>query len=658
MATVTVTAGYVPNNGLNFGLNLAIALFAFALGALVLETIGLESPIFHTILDTSVFLTGGLVALLLWDVGTRTQDAQPLFVAIAFAVLAMGELVHTVAALQWEVAPFGYSEVQWRAGTWGPPAHLLPIGIGAALLLRGRDKRYAWFLAAGLMILAALLFVVFQLVPRYRAPGLFGITRPSLILVPMLWAAVGLGYWRLREESEIAYALSLTAIVLMIAHVVMLYSRAPDDPTAMTAHLGKVIGDLLLLFSLTQIGAADTTRRKLAERELVRVNQSLEQFVRDRTAQLETANASLQFEIRQREEAQQNLAKREELFRVSFESAAVGKAQADLETGRIIRANRAFARMLGYEPEDLVGRDVWEFTWPGDLDSQKTEYARVVRGEVGAYVREKRYIRKDGTPIWGRVSATVVRFPESGQRSITIAVIEDIDERRKVREALEAAKCDLEDVVKERTAALLQRDLLLREVYHRVKNNLQLIDSLLLMQVRQLSDPDAKIALQSLRNRVYALGLVHHQLMGSDNLKTFDIAPFLQELSNNLIKGSAGRNISLSVRAMPLDVGLDFAIPLGLLVTELVTNSLKHAFPDGNGNIDVTLDRSETGNIALVVSDNGRGNRSAGTASEVRKMGLGSSIIESLVAQLEGTILVQNANGTRSEICVAAPVVA
>jgi two-component sensor histidine kinase len=109
---------------------------------------------------------------------------------------------------------------------------------------------------------------------------------------------------------------------------------------------------------------------------------------------------------------------------------------------------------------------------------------------------------------------------------------------------------------------------------------------------------------------------------------------------------------------MPLDVGLDFAIPLGLLVTELVTNSLKHAFPDGNGNIDVTLDRSETGNIALVVSDNGRGNRGAGMASEGRKMGLGSSIIESLVAQLEGTMLVQNANGTRSEICVAAPVVA
>lgn len=219
----------------------------------------------------------------------------------------------------------------------------------------------------------------------------------------------------------------------------------------------------------------------------------------------------------------------------------------------------------------------------------------------------------------------------------------------------------LEHRVQERTAeltaALAQRDLLLREVYHRVKNNLQMVDGLLVMQARQLTDPASRQAMQGLRDRVYALGLVHHQLMGSEDLKTFDIAPFLQDLSANLVHGGAVREVTLSVEAIPLDVGLDFAIPLGLLVTELVTNSLKHAFPDGRGDINVSLGRAEDGALALVVADNGKGYDGAGSASENPKAALGVSLIEGLVAQLKGTIVIRSQPGaTRTEIRLAAPV--
>ncbi|WP_165190567.1 sensor histidine kinase [Caulobacter soli] len=214
----------------------------------------------------------------------------------------------------------------------------------------------------------------------------------------------------------------------------------------------------------------------------------------------------------------------------------------------------------------------------------------------------------------------------------------------------------------ELTAALAQRDLLLREVYHRVKNNLQIVDSLLVMQTRQMPDPEAKQALRSLRDRVFALGLVHQQLMGSTDLKTFDIAPFLHELSTNIVHGGGANDVDLSVEAIPLDVGLDFAIPLGLLVNELVTNSLKHAFPDGQGEIDVNLSRADDGGLLLVVADNGKGysRDGAGLGGEpAAKMALGSTIIEGLVAQLKGTIMVQSRRGqTRSEIRVADPVAA
>jgi two-component sensor histidine kinase len=245
-------------------------------------------------------------------------------------------------------------------------------------------------------------------------------------------------------------------------------------------------------------------------------------------------------------------------------------------------------------------------------------------------------------------------------RAAALPSAAELERRVEERTAqLRAAKEELEAVVAERTTTLAQRDLLLREVYHRVKNNLQMVDGLLVMQARQLTDPTSRKAMEGLRDRVYTLGLVHHQLMGSQDLKTFDIAPFLRELSTNLVHGGAGQDITLSVEAIPLDVGLDFAIPLGLLVTELVTNSLKHAFPDNRGDINVSLSRGDDGALILVVADTGQGYRDAGPASEHPRAALGQKLIDGLVAQLKGTIVVESRNGrTRSEVRVAAPVAA
>lgn len=224
---------------------------------------------------------------------------------------------------------------------------------------------------------------------------------------------------------------------------------------------------------------------------------------------------------------------------------------------------------------------------------------------------------------------------------------------------VEARTAELAQVVEAQKATLAERDLLLREVYHRVKNNLQTVDSLLVMQSRQLTDPQARTALRGLRDRIFALGLVHQQLMTSADLKTFDIAPFLRELSSNIVDGGTDGEVALSVEALPLDVGLDFAIPLGLLVNELVTNSLKHAFPQGEGEIDVNLSRTTDGGLLLVVADNGQGYSAAPLPPRASRIGLGATIIEGLVAQLEGTIMVESRKGlTRSEIRVAAPIAA
>jgi PAS domain S-box-containing protein len=320
-----------------------------------------------------------------------------------------------------------------------------------------------------------------------------------------------------------------------------------------------------------------------------------------------------------------------------------------------LRANSVFARMLGHVPEDLIGRTCSQFTWHDDLSSDAADHESLLSGQHDATVREMRYIRRDGSPFWVRASATITRASGSSGQAIVISAIEDIDTRYKAEAALRVAKEELEQVVVERTQALSQRDLLLREVYHRVKNNLQLVDSLLTMQGRKLEDPKAKQALLNMRGRIFALGLVHQQLMGSADLKTFDVIPFLDDLSKNILEGLGTGGVSLSVEACALVVGLDFAVPLGLLVTELVTNSLRHAFPDGIGNISVILQNETNGRLALIVSDDGVGLPEDRPAAS-REAGLGTRIIANLVRQLGATIMVWPENGMTTEIRMALPV--
>src|SRR5208283_5714985 len=180
----------------------------------------------------------------------------------------------------------------------------------------------------------------------------------------------------------------------------------------------------------------------------------------------------------------------------------------------------------------------------------------------------------------------------------------------------------------------------------------QIIDALLAVQAGHFHDTDSASALLDLRQRVYALGLVHQQLMDSKDLKTFDIAPFLQELADNIIETSVFPEVKVSVHAISLKVGLDFAIPLGLLVTELLTNSLKHAFPEGVGSVSIALGRGEHDKISLIVSDNGQTSESA-QSPFAPKPGYGINIITGLVSQLKGALVMENINGARTEILLA-----
>ena len=194
--------------------------------------------------------------------------------------------------------------------------------------------------------------------------------------------------------------------------------------------------------------------------------------------------------------------------------------------------------------------------------------------------------------------------------------------------------------------SLQEKDALLREVHHRVKNNLQVISSLLQLQSLSVKDTEVKRALEDSRRRIHAMSLVHQKLYGSENLANIDFGEYLESVTRQLAQAyeNEGVSIEIGVESITLEVGI--AVPCGLIVNELVNNALKHAFSrDQHGTVRVELSRMEGGRVRLSVADNGRGfpedldYRTAGS--------MGLALVRALTGQISGTLLLDRSEGTR-----------
>lgn len=227
-------------------------------------------------------------------------------------------------------------------------------------------------------------------------------------------------------------------------------------------------------------------------------------------------------------------------------------------------------------------------------------------------------------------------------------------EIRRVGDTLGEMAARLEAQRRDLQAALDEKDTLLREIHHRVKNNLQTVISLLNLQTKGIRLESARLALQQLKMRIQTLGLVHRHLYESDNLKTVDLRTFLGELCRLLQDGSGAPfwrvRVDLDIARVSLQI--ERAIPLALLVTELATNSFKHAFPNGRvGTIVVKL-LADDDTIVLTVADDGVGTSppQADDGGEERS-GLGLVLTQALAKQLGGTLTTSGPPGTATTLC-------
>ena len=188
-----------------------------------------------------------------------------------------------------------------------------------------------------------------------------------------------------------------------------------------------------------------------------------------------------------------------------------------------------------------------------------------------------------------------------------------------------------------------ENELLLKEIHHRVKNNLEVVSSLLALQSAQIDDPNTKEAMLEGQNRVQSIGIVHQKLYQGKNLGAIEMKDYFFNLSESILDSfGAEERVNIELAMDKLDVDIDTAVPLGLIVNELLTNTLKYAFPESQtGNVRISLEKKNNGVLHLEVSDNG-----VGKSGITEGTGFGTQLVSLLTQQLSGTMWEVIKNGT------------
>ncbi|MEY3297856.1 MAG: hypothetical protein RLZZ597_1116 [Cyanobacteriota bacterium] len=328
-------------------------------------------------------------------------------------------------------------------------------------------------------------------------------------------------------------------------------------------------------------------------------------------------------DITERKQAEEALAQKEEQLRLSLDFAHIGIWDWDLRQN-IMTWNDNHFKLLGLDTTKT--KDLYQH-WRSaihsdDLDRVEQAIHQALDQHID-YESEYRIVRPDGSLRW-MVGKGHGLYDEDQVPIRMLGAILDISDRKEAQEKIQAS--------------LQEKELLLKEVYHRVKNNLYVIYGLLSLQARSVSDPAVLTALRDSQSRVKAMSLVHEKLYQSSDLNRINISEYIQSLLSSLLETYRinSNNIHLNLSIEPYNLDLEQALPCGLILTELMSNSLKYAFPNGSsGEICVEL-RIADQQVALRFSDNGIGLPSHLDLRHVSSLGL--SLVQNLAKQLKGEI--------------------
>ncbi len=350
-------------------------------------------------------------------------------------------------------------------------------------------------------------------------------------------------------------------------------------------------------------------------------------------------NGSIVFEgvaidIDRKKRAEEELRRSEEKFNKAFYSNPIAMTITTFEDGRIVDVNREFERLTGMKRNDLINLSMSDLNLWKEIEERRRLVRRVMdEGSVFNIEVDLRSAEGDlRTYLWSAEQILVDGRPH------VLASAHDITERKRTEERL--------------TASLREKETLLKEIHHRVKNNLQVIISLLSLQSRKTKVPEVIAGLEDSQNRIRAMALVHERLYQSGDLSRVDFGNYLKSMAHELFHtySAAAHGIELRVEAEEIFIGIDLAIPCGLIVSELISNSLKHAFPENSDvSREVMLALRKSGNmIEIDVGDNGVGLPESVDLGSTPSLGL--VLVPQLVRQIKGEVLIDRASGTRFHI--------
>jgi len=359
----------------------------------------------------------------------------------------------------------------------------------------------------------------------------------------------------------------------------------------------------------------------------------LEQL-RRRILQLESENEDLRADNKRLVLAEEALQAEEEKFRNLFNNANdaifLHELTEDGISGKFIEVNSVASQILGYSHDELLQmapkdiEDLKLFTESDNLQDFKKKDKITFETDL---------ISKEGHIIPVEINTHI--FSLDGER-LSLSIARDITERKKMEKELQIS--------------LEEKEMLLKEIHHRVKNNLMIISSLLSLQSRYIKDKQILDVFKDSQNRARSMALIHDKLYQSSHLKSIDIGEYIRALANDLFRTystDSGRvELNFDIEEVMMDINT--MIPLGLILNELLSNCLKHAFPDGqSGKIDIGF-HQDGHNYSLTVADNGIGFPPELDYKHTESLGL--RLVNILADQIEGEMKLKSDNGTQVSI--------
>ncbi len=364
-------------------------------------------------------------------------------------------------------------------------------------------------------------------------------------------------------------------------------------------------------------------------------------------------------------------------YRILVESITEGALILSSDDS-IYYCNRSFGGMLGLPLQKIISTKLDSYV-VSEARPQLMEHIKETRRR-GATRGEILMKRNDGTLLPTNISLNSLSF--KGFEGVC-AVLTDLSDQKRIEVDLKMHRTRLESLVDERTSDLVQsnaelqqqvverkrvemelreteerlraslgeKEVLLKEIHHRVKNNMQVISSLVALQADHLPDESMRAVLREVTHRVRSMAMIHEKLYESADLARVDFAQYARSLLGYLwsAHGNVAAGVRLTLDLEPLTLPVNSAVPCGLILNELVSNALKHAFNDcGEGEVAISIQSSAQGRVRLSVRDNGKGMPAGFDWREARSLGL--RLVGMLAGQLRADVEVSSSGGTEFSI--------